>query len=102
MGGKMFAIHFRSSELYRLLPHARAWMYWAVNRERRAFMATVNGRDEFNFHTQLILLSQKVAGDARSDSDKGRYSENSGWRLIWLSESHATVNRDFRLMSRGL
>ena len=53
MGGKMFAIHFRSSELYRLLPHPRAWMYWAVNRERRAFMASVNGRDEFNFHTQL-------------------------------------------------
>ena len=24
-----------------------------MNRERRAFMATVNGRDEFNFHTQL-------------------------------------------------
>ena len=28
-------------------------MYWTVNRDRRAFMATVNGHDEFNFHTQL-------------------------------------------------
>jgi hypothetical protein len=28
-------------------------MYWAVNRERRAFMPSVNGRDEFTFHTQL-------------------------------------------------
>ena len=53
MGGRMFAIHFRSTKLYDVIPHARAWMYWAVNRERRAFMATVNGRDEFNFHTQL-------------------------------------------------
>jgi 2-polyprenyl-6-methoxyphenol hydroxylase-like FAD-dependent oxidoreductase len=53
MGGRMFAIHFRSATLYDAIPHPRAWMYWAVNRERRSFMATVNGRDEFNFHTQL-------------------------------------------------
>src|SRR4051812_1818926 len=52
-GGRMFAIHFRSTKLYDVIPHSRAWMYWAVNRTRRAFMATVNGRDEFNFHTQL-------------------------------------------------
>jgi 2-polyprenyl-6-methoxyphenol hydroxylase-like FAD-dependent oxidoreductase len=53
MGGRMFAIHFRSPELYNILPHPRAWMYWAVNRDRRAFMASVNGRDQFTFHTQL-------------------------------------------------
>jgi 2-polyprenyl-6-methoxyphenol hydroxylase-like FAD-dependent oxidoreductase len=53
MGGRMFAIHFRSARLYDVIPHSRAWMYWTVNRDRRAFMATVNGRDEFNFHTQL-------------------------------------------------
>jgi 2-polyprenyl-6-methoxyphenol hydroxylase-like FAD-dependent oxidoreductase len=53
MGGRMFAIYFRSPKLYDVMPHPRAWMYWAVNRDRRAFMATVNGRDEFNFHTQL-------------------------------------------------
>jgi 2-polyprenyl-6-methoxyphenol hydroxylase-like FAD-dependent oxidoreductase len=53
MGGRMFAIHFRSAKLYDVIPHPRAWMYWAVNRDRRAFMATVNGRDQFNFHTQL-------------------------------------------------
>jgi 2-polyprenyl-6-methoxyphenol hydroxylase-like FAD-dependent oxidoreductase len=53
MGGRMFAIYFRSAELYDLLPHPRAWMYWAVNRERRGFMASVNGRDLLTFHTQL-------------------------------------------------
>jgi 2-polyprenyl-6-methoxyphenol hydroxylase-like FAD-dependent oxidoreductase len=52
-GGRMFAIHFRSTKLYDVIPHPSAWMYWAVNRTRRAFMATVNGRDQFNFHTQL-------------------------------------------------
>jgi 2-polyprenyl-6-methoxyphenol hydroxylase-like FAD-dependent oxidoreductase len=53
MGGRMFAIHFRSPDLYRVIPHPRAWMYWTVNSDRRAFMASVNGRDQFNFHTQL-------------------------------------------------
>jgi 2-polyprenyl-6-methoxyphenol hydroxylase-like FAD-dependent oxidoreductase len=53
MGGRMFAIHFRAPKLYDVLPHARAWMYWAINHHRRAFMAAVNGRDEFTFHTQI-------------------------------------------------
>jgi 2-polyprenyl-6-methoxyphenol hydroxylase-like FAD-dependent oxidoreductase len=53
MGGRMFAIHFRSPELYDVLPHPRAWMYWTVNRDRRTFMAAVNGRDQFTMHTQL-------------------------------------------------
>lgn len=53
MGGRMFAIHFRSARLYDVLPHPRAWMYWTINHHRRAFMAAVNGRDEFTFHTQI-------------------------------------------------
>jgi 2-polyprenyl-6-methoxyphenol hydroxylase-like FAD-dependent oxidoreductase len=79
MGGRMFAIHFRSPELYTALPHPRAWMYWAVNRERRAFMAAVNGIDQFTFHTQL-------KGDQRSEqiSDaqaKVMFQEGFGARL---------------------
>jgi 2-polyprenyl-6-methoxyphenol hydroxylase-like FAD-dependent oxidoreductase len=53
IGGLMFAVHIRSSRLYDVIPHPRAWMYWAVNRERRGLMPSVNGRDEFTFHTQL-------------------------------------------------
>jgi 2-polyprenyl-6-methoxyphenol hydroxylase-like FAD-dependent oxidoreductase len=53
IGGRMFALHIRSPQLYDIIPHARAWMYWAVNRQRRALMPSVNGRDEFTFHTQL-------------------------------------------------
>jgi 2-polyprenyl-6-methoxyphenol hydroxylase-like FAD-dependent oxidoreductase len=53
IGGRMFAIHFRSSRLYDVIPHPRAWMYWAVNRERRGLMPSVNGYDEFTLHTQL-------------------------------------------------
>lgn len=58
MGGRMFAIHFRSAELYDVLPHPRAWMYWTINRDRRAFMAAVNGRDQFTIHMQLAAGQQ--------------------------------------------
>jgi 2-polyprenyl-6-methoxyphenol hydroxylase-like FAD-dependent oxidoreductase len=53
MGGRMLAVYVRSPEFYARVPHARAWMYNCFNRDRRAFMASVNGRDEFAFHTQL-------------------------------------------------
>ena len=53
LGGRMLALYFRSADVYDVIPHPRAWMYWAVNRERRGIMACLNGRDEFVFHTQL-------------------------------------------------
>jgi hypothetical protein len=37
----------------KVIPHPCAWMYSAANRDRRALMPSVNGRDEFTFHTQL-------------------------------------------------
>lgn len=52
-GGKMVAVYFRSPDFYKVVPHPRAWMYWAFNPERRSWCAAVNGVDEFAFHTQL-------------------------------------------------
>jgi 2-polyprenyl-6-methoxyphenol hydroxylase-like FAD-dependent oxidoreductase len=53
MGGLMFAVYLRAPAFYDVLPHARAWMYVAVNAERRAFIASVDGRSEFAFHAAL-------------------------------------------------
>jgi 2-polyprenyl-6-methoxyphenol hydroxylase-like FAD-dependent oxidoreductase len=53
MGGRMFAIYVRTDRLYAVIPHARAWGYWTVNRDRRSFIFAINGKDEFSFHTQL-------------------------------------------------
>src|SRR5215210_3430032 len=64
MGGRMSAIYFRSPKLYDLLPHAQAWMYWTINRDRRSFMAAINGRDEFTFHTQLRSHEEENISDA--------------------------------------
>lgn len=53
MGGRMFAIYLRAPRFYEVVPHAKAWMYVTVNRDRRAYMAAVDGKQEFAFHTQL-------------------------------------------------
>ncbi len=52
-GGRMFAVYLRCPGYYERIPHALAWMQVTFNRERRAFMAAVDGRGEFAFHTQL-------------------------------------------------
>jgi len=52
-GGKMVAVYFRAPDFYQVIPHSKSWMYWAFNPQRRSWLAAVNGRDEFAFHTQL-------------------------------------------------
>ena len=49
----MYAIYLRAPAFYDVVPHPPAWMNVTFNRERRAFMAAVDGKGEFAFHTQL-------------------------------------------------
>ncbi|MEJ8840704.1 FAD-dependent oxidoreductase [Ramlibacter sp. AN1133] len=53
MGGQMFAVYLRAPGFHEVFPHARAWMYVAVNAQRRAFAASVDGRTEFAFHAAV-------------------------------------------------
>ena len=53
MGGRMFALYVRARSFYEIVRHPPAWMHFTFNRDRRAFMASVDGRGEFAFHTQL-------------------------------------------------
>ena len=53
MGGKMFAVYLRAPQFLSVLRHPKAWMYVAVNHERRAFMASVDGVAEYAFHAAL-------------------------------------------------
>jgi 2-polyprenyl-6-methoxyphenol hydroxylase-like FAD-dependent oxidoreductase len=71
MGGRMYAVYLRSAEFYRAVPHAPAWMNVAFNRDRRAFMAAVDGRSEFAFHTQLY-----------DDEDPDRLTESDAVNLF--------------------
>jgi 2-polyprenyl-6-methoxyphenol hydroxylase-like FAD-dependent oxidoreductase len=52
-GGRMYAVYLSAPQFYDLVSHPAAWMNVTFNRDRRAFMAAVDGAGEFAFHTQL-------------------------------------------------
>lgn len=100
MGGKMFAVYLRSPQFLSVLRHPRAWMYVAVNAQRRAFMASVDGVSEFAFHAAL-----------RPGEDAEQWTEDDARRVFheavgqpvpleilsmgtWLA-GHALVARQF-------
>jgi 2-polyprenyl-6-methoxyphenol hydroxylase-like FAD-dependent oxidoreductase len=64
-GGRMYAIYLRAPRFYHVVPHPPAWMNVTFNRDRRAFMAAVDGKSEFAFHTQLRAqeLEQDITHD---------------------------------------
>ncbi len=72
MGGRMFALYIRCPDFYKVVPHAPAWMNVTFNRDRRAYMAAVDGHGEFAFHTQLRAHED---ADATSDSEARRMFE---------------------------
>lgn len=53
MGGKMFAVYLRAPQFHSVLRHPKAWMYVAVNHQRRSFLASVDGVAEYAFHAAI-------------------------------------------------
>jgi 2-polyprenyl-6-methoxyphenol hydroxylase-like FAD-dependent oxidoreductase len=53
MGGRMYAVYLRCPDFHAATGCEPAWMHWTFNTERRAFMAAVDGKGDFAFHTQL-------------------------------------------------
>lgn len=101
MGGKMFAIYLRAPDFLSALKHPKAWMYVAVNHERRAFMASVDGVSEYAFHAAI-----KPGEDADSwtqDDARRVFTEAMGVEIpieilsmgTWLA-GHALVAESFQ------
>ncbi len=65
-GGKMVAMYLRAPDFYKVVRHDRAWMNWAFNSTRRSWMAAVNGKDEFAFHTQLKPGEDEAVSEQRA------------------------------------
>lgn len=101
MGGKMFAAYLRAPQFLSVLRHPKAWMYVAVNHERRSFMASVDGMAEYAFHAAI-----------KPDEDADRWTEDDARRVFcqavgtdipveilsmgtWLA-GHALVARQFQ------
>jgi 2-polyprenyl-6-methoxyphenol hydroxylase-like FAD-dependent oxidoreductase len=87
MGGRMFAVYLRCPDFYRRIPHAPAWMNVTFNQDRRAFMAAVDGKGEFAFHTQLRPHEKE---DAITDADA---------RALFTAA--AGVDLDVEVLSKG-
>jgi 2-polyprenyl-6-methoxyphenol hydroxylase-like FAD-dependent oxidoreductase len=78
-GGRMYAIYLESPQFYDLVPHAPAWMNVTFNRDRRAFMAAVDGKGRFAFHTQL---REGEDGEGLTDADAvGFFRAAAGARI---------------------
>jgi 2-polyprenyl-6-methoxyphenol hydroxylase-like FAD-dependent oxidoreductase len=101
MGGKMFAVYLRAPDFLSVLRHPKAWMYVAVNHQRRAYMASVDGVAEYAFHA---ALRPGEDADAWTGDDARRvFREAVGVELpmeilsmgTWLA-GHALVARRFR------
>lgn len=101
MGGKMFAVYLRAPTFRSALRHPQAWMYVAVNHQRRAFMASVDGVSEYAFHA---ALRPDENADGWTEADARRvFTEAVGVELpidilsmgTWLA-GHALVARRFQ------
>jgi 2-polyprenyl-6-methoxyphenol hydroxylase-like FAD-dependent oxidoreductase len=87
MGGRMYAIYLRAPDFYTAVGKAPAWMNVTFNPQRRAFMAAVDGKGEFAFHTQL-----------RPGEDEASVTEAEARAMF-----HAACGReiDLEILSRG-
>lgn len=87
MGGRMYAIYLRAPDFYSAVGKAPAWMNVTFNAQRRAFMAAVDGKGEFAFHTQL-----------RPGEDEASVTEAQAHAMF-----HAACGKEIQLeiLSRG-
>ena len=87
MGGRMHAMYIRAPDFYSKSGHAPAWMNVTFNRDRRAFMAALDGKSEFAFHTQL-----------RTDEDETTLSDTDA---VDMFRSAMGAPIDIEILSRG-
>jgi 2-polyprenyl-6-methoxyphenol hydroxylase-like FAD-dependent oxidoreductase len=76
VGGRMIALYIRAPELYKKIAGPPAWMYWAVNGERRSFMTAIDGVETFAFHTQLKVDEERR--DISDEEAKGFFEQSLG------------------------
>lgn len=101
MGGKMFAVYLRAPTFPSVLKHPKAWMYVAVNAQRRAFMASVDGVSEYAFHA--ALRPGEDADHWTQDDARRVFAEAVGLEVpieilsmgTWLA-GHALVAQSFQ------
>lgn len=87
MGGRMCAVYLRAPTFYDVVPHPPAWMYVTFNHDRRTFMAAVDGKGEFAFHTQL-----------RPGEDESAITDEMAKQMFWRA---AGAEMEIEILARG-
>lgn len=100
MGGRMHAIYFRSPTLYDELSCEKAWMYWTFNRDRRSFMAAIDGKSEFVFHTQL--KEQEEDTEINESTARSFVTETFGRQIDFEIISQKSWTAGFALVAERL
>ncbi len=100
MGGRMLAVYVRAPGFYDAVRHPKAWMYNCFNRDRRAFMACVNGRDEFAFHTQLRPGEDEAA--ITEQDARAAFQQGCGAPIDCEVLSHLTWTAGHALVAEGM
>lgn len=97
MGGQMLAVYVRAPGFFEAVPHRKAWMYCAFNPERRAFMASVDGIQDFAFHTQLRPGESSESYTA--DQAKALFLQAVGEPIEATVLSHGTWTAGYALVA---
>ena len=79
MGGQMLAVYLRAPDFFDIMPHPKAWMYWTFNKQRRSWLAAVDGKQDFAFHTQV--RPGEVEGEITADVAKEMFFQALGRRI---------------------
>ena len=79
MGGHMLAVYLRAPDFFDIMPHPKAWMYWTFNRQRRSWLAAVDGRQDFAFHTQI--RPGEIEGEVTAEIAKEMFYQALGKRI---------------------
>jgi len=61
----MYAVYMKAPAFYEVVRAPRAWQYWAVNREQRALMNAIDGKELWVLHVQLPRGGEAPADYAR-------------------------------------
>ena len=79
MGGQMLAVYLRAPDFFDIMPHPKAWMYWTFNKQRRSWLAAVDGKQDFAFHTQV--RPGEVEGEITAEIAREMFFQALGRRI---------------------
>ena len=100
IGGHMHAVYLRGAQLYDAINGTPAWMHVNVNHRRRCFLAAIDGKSEFVFHTQLKKGENK--NNISESQTRTMFAECMGLNVAFEIISRSSWTAGFTLVAEQL